>query len=206
MTSEPPCDWRNNPAKEPGERTRVARLPDTDGAGEIARRIRERRGGALRPLDRMLLHSPQLADGWNSLLGAVRSRMELPADIRELVILRIAVLNHAAYEWAAHEPEARRAGLDDAELAELRRPVPELGRRRGRVIAYTDAMTRDIRVPDEVFDALRGEFTDAELVELTATVAAYNMVSRFLVALDVQEPLPPAGAVPPQEGDQQPVP
>ncbi|WP_030612371.1 carboxymuconolactone decarboxylase family protein [Streptomyces fulvoviolaceus] len=166
----------------------MARLPDTDGAGEIAQRIRERRGGTLRPLDRMLLHSPQLADGWNSLLGALRGRLELPADIRELVILRIAVLNRAPYEWTAHEPDARRAGLGDGELDELRREKPHLDIRQGRVIAYTDAMTRDIHVPDELFDALRADFTDAELVELTATVAAYNMVSRFLVALDVQSP------------------
>ncbi|MEV2214161.1 carboxymuconolactone decarboxylase family protein [Streptomyces sp. NPDC050997] len=163
----------------------MARLPDTEGTGDIAHRIRDRRGGALRPLDRMLLHSPQLADGWNSLLGAVRGRMELPADIRESVILRIAVLNRAPYEWTAHEPEARRAGIDDDQLAELRRPAPDLDERLRRVIAYTDAMTRDIHVPDELFDALRADFTDAELVELTATVAAYNMVSRFLVALDV---------------------
>lgn len=163
----------------------MARLPDTDGTGDIAERIRARRGGALRPLDRMLLHSPQLADGWNSLLGAVRGRLQLPADIRELVVLRIAVLNRAPYEWTAHEPEARRAGLGDAELTELRREKPELDARRTRVIAYTDAMTRDVHVPDALFDALRGDFTDAELVELTATVAAYNMVSRFLVALDV---------------------
>ncbi|MER6957005.1 MULTISPECIES: carboxymuconolactone decarboxylase family protein [unclassified Streptomyces] len=163
----------------------MARLPETEGAGEIAHRVRERRGGALRPLDRMLLHSPQLADGWNTLLGAIRGRLELPADIRESVILRIAVLNRAPYEWTAHEPEARRAGLSDSDLTELRREKPEFDERRQRVIAYTDAMTRDVHVPDEVFDALRAHFTDAELVELTATVAAYNMVSRFLVALDV---------------------
>ncbi|MFJ8110912.1 carboxymuconolactone decarboxylase family protein [Streptomyces sp. NPDC096132] len=163
----------------------MARLPDTEGTGEIAARIRDRRGGALRPLDRMLLHSPQLADGWNSLLGAIRARLELPADVRESVILRIAVLNSAPYEWTAHEPEARRAGLGDAELTELTREKPEADARMSRVIAYTDAMTRDIHVPEELFDALRADFTDAELIELTATVAAYNMVSRFLVALDV---------------------
>ncbi|MGI5459981.1 carboxymuconolactone decarboxylase family protein [Streptomyces sp. CA-249302] len=163
----------------------MARLPDADGTDEIAQRIRARRGGTLHPLDRMLLHSPELADGWNSLLGAIRGRLQLPPDIRELAILRIAVLNKAPYEWTAHEPDARRAGLGDAELAELHQEKPEFDDRRRRVIAYTDAMTRDVQVPDGLFDALREDFTDAELVELTATVAAYNMVSRFLVALDV---------------------
>ncbi|MFE6823374.1 carboxymuconolactone decarboxylase family protein [Streptomyces sp. NPDC057690] len=165
----------------------MARLPDTDGTGEVAHRVRARRGGALRPLDRMLLHSPELADGWNTLLGAIRGRLRLPPDIRELVILRIAVLNRAAYEWSAHEPEARGAGLSDADLAELRRERPDFDERRRRVIAYTDAMTRDVQVCAESFDALRVHFTDVELVELTGTVAAYNMVSRFLVALEVQE-------------------
>ncbi|MEU0840617.1 carboxymuconolactone decarboxylase family protein [Streptomyces sp. NPDC005962] len=167
----------------------MARIPDgdADGAGVIADRIRERRGGTLHPLDRMLLHSPRLADGWNSLLGAVRQRMALPDDIRELVILRIAVLNRAPYEWAAHEGPARAAGLGDAELAALREEDPPLDPRRRRVIAYTDAMTLDVQVPDGLFDALRPHFTDAELVELTATAAAYNMVSRFLVALHIQE-------------------
>ena len=48
-------------------------------------------------------------------------------------------------------------------------------------------MTKDVRVPDEVFDVLKAEFSDKEVVEITATVAAYNCVSRFLVALDVGE-------------------
>ena len=46
-------------------------------------------------------------------------------------------------------------------------------------------MTRDVEVPDEVFEPLRAEFDAKGLVELVATVAAYNMVSRFLVALRV---------------------
>ncbi|MHC3473587.1 carboxymuconolactone decarboxylase family protein [Streptomyces sp. 7R007] len=172
----------------------MARLPGTDGSGDVAGRIRARRGGDLRPLDRMLLHSPQLADGWNSLLGAIRQRISLPADIRELVILRIAVLNRADYEWTAHEADARAAGLSEAQLAALRAEDAGaracLDERQCRVLAYTDAMTRDVHVPGEVFDAVRAHFTTPELVELTATVAAYSMVSRFLVALDVELPVP----------------
>ncbi|KAK4994839.1 hypothetical protein LTR66_005219 [Elasticomyces elasticus] len=55
------------------------------------------------------------------------------------------------------------------------------------VLRYTDAMTLDVKVPDDVFAELKGHFTDREVVEITATVAAYNTVSRFLVALDVGE-------------------
>jgi len=55
------------------------------------------------------------------------------------------------------------------------------------VLAYTDAMTKNVKVPDDVFARLKKCFSDREVVEITATVGAYNCVSRFLVALDVGE-------------------
>ncbi|KAI0596321.1 hypothetical protein F4775DRAFT_564870 [Biscogniauxia sp. FL1348] len=48
-------------------------------------------------------------------------------------------------------------------------------------------MTRKVRVDDGLFEELRGLLSEREIVEITATVAAYNCVSRFLVALDVGE-------------------
>lgn len=48
-------------------------------------------------------------------------------------------------------------------------------------------MTRNVRVADETFDLLKSLFSEREVVEITATVACYNCVSRFLVALDVGE-------------------
>src|SRR6266700_1360047 len=87
----------------------VARLPAAAGDGEVAERIRARRGGTLYLLDELLLHSPPVADGWNQLLGAIRQRITLPAAIWVLVVLRIAVLNRAAYEWVTHRADARRA-------------------------------------------------------------------------------------------------
>ncbi|MFN0164338.1 MAG: carboxymuconolactone decarboxylase family protein, partial [Burkholderiales bacterium] len=49
----------------------------------------------------------------------------------------------------------------------------------------TDAMTREIRVPDGVFAAARAHFDEQEMVELTATIGGYNLVSRFLEAMQV---------------------
>lgn len=46
-------------------------------------------------------------------------------------------------------------------------------------------MTRDVQVSDATFDALRPHFNERAIVEITATVAAYNMVSRFLGALQI---------------------
>ena len=54
--------------------------------GDIADAIRQRRGGELLELDRMLLHNPDLASGWNNMFGAIRTKTSLPASIRELCI------------------------------------------------------------------------------------------------------------------------
>jgi len=64
------------------------------------------------------------------------------------------------------------------------------------VLAYTDAITREIHVPDGVFKIIRSLFDERAIVELTATVAAYNMVSRFLAALQIhsRDAVKPAAA------------
>ena len=67
--------------------TRVPGRYPIPGSSPVADRIRQRRGRrGLTPLDGTLLHSPPYADGWNTLLGAVRSGGRLPADIREAIV------------------------------------------------------------------------------------------------------------------------
>ena len=159
-------------------------------------------------LDRALLHSPPVASGWSSFGRAIRQQTSLSADIRELCICRIAILNGAAYEWEHHVPILKSEGkLSDDALEEVKErkawrgwenAVGEDGKEKGEVegrlserqravLAYADAMTISIKVSDDIFAWLRKLFDDREIVEITATVAAYNCVSRFLVALDVGE-------------------
>jgi len=177
----------------------MARLAYVAPDGDVTDRIRQRRGGKLTALDGVLLHSPPFADGWNGMLGAVRGASTLPADIRELAILRVASRNGADYEWVAHEPLARQAGLGDEQIAAIRvngggGAGGGLSPAQWAALAYADAMTMHVTVPDEVFDAVRAHFGEQELLELTVTVAAYNMVSRVLVALQVSPGEDPFGA------------
>ena len=165
--------------------------PDIDG--ELLRSIRSRRGGTLLNLDRQLLHSAPLARGWNSLMGAIRGQMLLEGALRELVILRVAVLNRAPYEFDQHAPVALAEGLSQAQVDAVRgwQDSALFDARARDVLAYTDAMTLNVQVPQALFDALRTHLSQREVVELTATVAAYNMVSRFLEALKIESEPPP---------------
>jgi alkylhydroperoxidase family enzyme len=168
----------------------MARIPypdiDRPDIAPLAARIKAERGGKMLNLYRMLLHSPPVAEGWLTFLTAIRQKLGLAARIRELVIMRVAVLNAAEYEFQAHLPFARAEGVSEAQLEGLRTGRYELFDERERAaLAYAEAMTRTIRVPDKVFAAVRHHFDDRETVELTATIGVYNLVSRFLEAVQL---------------------
>src|SRR5271170_3475343 len=172
------------------------RLPYVEPASPVTDAIRIRRGGQCNELDCTLLHSLPVAAGWNTFLGAIRTQTTIRADHRELAICRIAALNGAWYEWKHHYPLALEAGVDDALIQLVKKgkdwdldgmqDMP-VGTLRWTILRYVDAMTLNVTVSQQLFDDLRPWWTDQEIVELTAIIASYNMVSRFLVALDVGE-------------------
>lgn len=148
----------------------------------IVERVKARRSPRpLQALDLTLLHSPAVADGWNSFLGAIRTKTSLPDDIREIAICRVAVINEAWYEWAHHAPLAKAGGVNDAGLKILeegnlegKETSEELSKKQWAVVKYTDAMTRDVKVKDEAFEDLKKFFDEKEIVEITATVSFPN--------------------------------
>lgn len=168
----------------------MARLPYADlsspGAAPLVQRIVAERGSVLH-LYQMLLHSPPLAEGWLAFLTAVRQKLELPGDLRELVIMRVAHLNGAPYEAAQHVPYALREGLTQAQLDELAHwpHSTAFTATQRAVLALCDAVTRDIHFEPQLLQAVRECLGERQSVELVATISAYNMVSRFLEALAI---------------------
>ena len=158
----------------------------------IYERIKERRKPRpLIPLDLALLHNPNIADGFNTLLGAIRTKSSLSLAAMEIAVCYVAVLNNATYEWTAHAPLALKAGVKREALeAVLKGDVKNssvLTEEEIDVLEFTYQSTKNIEVGDELMEKLKSRYTDQQVVELTITVGAYNMVSRFLVALDVTE-------------------
>ncbi|CAD5371705.1 Carboxymuconolactone decarboxylase family protein [Rubrivivax sp. A210] len=169
----------------------MAHLPYADlahpEAAPLVERIVAERGSVLH-LYQMLLHSPPLAEGWLGFLTNVRQRLQLAGGLRELVIMRIAHLNGAPYEAQQHAPIAIQEGLSPAQLAALadwRAAAALFSPLQQAALALADTMTREIQVPRVQIEALRALLGEREVVELVGTIAAYNMVSRFLEALDI---------------------
>jgi len=143
--------------------------------------------GHINLLYQVLLNSAPLAQGWEKLLTAIRNHNSLPADLREMVMVRVAVLNRAPFEIEAHVPLARKAGVSEAKIEALRadEPGPAFTPLERAVLALTDSMTRKVQVPDAIFEPLRKQFDARALLELVATIAGYNIVSRPLEALRI---------------------
>jgi len=143
--------------------------------------------GRISPLYRVLLNSPEIAQGWESLLTAVRNRSSLPPSLRELIIMRVAVLNRAQYEFDAHRPHAITAGLSEEQIDLILQDKITAGFSAVEILVMelTDVMTRDIQVPDALYDSVKSHFNDREILEVVTTISAYNMVSRLLNALHV---------------------
>jgi 4-carboxymuconolactone decarboxylase len=153
---------------------------------DVEARIMAERG-RLSLLYQVLLNSGPIASGWERMLTAVRNQTGVPANLRELIILRVAVLNGARFEYDAHVPHAQKAGVDIDKIDGVKQDVlPDVFAPLERlVLALTDTMTRDIVVPDDLMNRLQQHFDAKGTVEVVATIAAYNMVSRLLVALNV---------------------
>jgi AhpD family alkylhydroperoxidase len=171
----------------------MARVPlvDPNASPEIAalvEKIRGARGGQLHVFYQALLHSPDLAAAWFEFNNTVRFQTMLDDRTREIVIMRVATLTGCEYVWKVHETKyAAQAGLAPQQVAALRdwRKSGAFDAREQALLAYVDAMTQDVAVPDAVFAELRRHYGTRETAELTVLIGAYNMQTRVLRALDI---------------------
>ena len=155
---------------------------------ELIAKIKGARAGRLINIYRLMLHSPALASAWFDLNQAVRYGTEIDGQCRELAVIRVAILNNVEYVIRAHGPAyALKEGLTPEQVAALSdwQPSDLFDEKQRALLAYTDAVTRDIDVLDAVFAEVRQHFSERQVVELTMLIGAYNMLTRFLKALKV---------------------
>lgn len=145
---------------------------------------------------RVWLCRPALAESIENLGRSLRFGGTLPAALRELAILITARHWGASYEWIAHEPHARSAGLDDAAIDAVRHRQRPEGAGAGALAVYDVCVELHTRhgLSDETFASTVAELGHDGVVELVALIGYYTMVAMTLNAFRV--PLPD-GAAPP---------
>jgi alkylhydroperoxidase family enzyme len=118
----------------------------------------------------------------------VRYGTEIDGQSREIAVIRVAILNNVEYVQQAHGPAyALKEGLTPEQVTAISdwQPSKLFNASQRALLAYTDAMTREIDVPDVVFAEVRKHFSQRQTVELSMLIGAYNMLTRFLKALKV---------------------
>lgn len=149
--------------------------------------IEESRGGVRGPF-RVLLNSPEIAGRTGQLGAYIRFESQLPGTVRELAILTTAREFNCAYEWAAHVPIAKEEGVREEaiEVVADRKSVTHLDEIESVIVRYGRELFEEYSVSDETYQGAAEQFTDQQLVELTATMGYYTMIACTLNAFNLQ--------------------
>jgi AhpD family alkylhydroperoxidase len=111
----------------------------------------------------------------------------LDAKLRELIKIRASQINGCAYCLAMHTRDARKLGESDERihLLDAWREAPIFTARERAALAWTEALTlvAQTHVPDDVYAEVRKQFSEKEIVDLTAAVAAINTWNRIAISL-----------------------
>ena len=111
----------------------------------------------------------------------------LPADLVELVYLRVSQINNCAYCLDMHTRDLIKKGVPVEKLA-LVQAWAEAGKlfseRERAALAWTETVTRvaETGVPDDAFQAARGIFEEKELVDLTIAISLMNSYNRMAIS------------------------
>ena len=145
-----------------------------------------------------LLRSPDMARRAFDLLDYLRFKTSVNKRLNEFAILIQARIANAQYEWWAHEPIARCAGLADAVMDELkacRRPT-SMQADEALVYDYCVQLTLNHRVSDALWQRMVSEMGEQVAIDLTVLSGTYVMVAMLLNATQVDIP---NGGKPPLE-------
>jgi AhpD family alkylhydroperoxidase len=120
-------------------------------------------------------------------LEAYLHATNLGAPLLQLVKLRASQINGCAYCIDMHSKDARAAGETEQRLYSLDawHETPFYNDRERAALAWTEAVTnvKEGHVPDEVFAAVREQFSETDLVDLTLAVATINSWNRLSISL-----------------------
>ncbi len=147
------------------------------------------RGTIIGPL-RAAIHNPELAAAWSALGEVLRFRTCLPKRLNELAIITTARRYTSQIEWWVHARAAAEAGLPAAVIAAIQAGrAPHLDEAAdAEIYAFTRAIHLQAQAPPAAYDAIVARWGARGVVDLTALIGYYTMVSFTLNAHEI--PLP----------------
>ncbi len=153
----------------------------------VFERLRQRWGKVLN-LYRILAWSPELVQSWAAFAWSMRFDLKVSRRSRELLVIRIADLLGATYEYGHHLPMAREAGVSDEQIAALPdwRRSALFGEEDRAVLALADDLAALPGAKQETMAQLRRAFDERQCVELLVTGSFYCGVARIVNSAQVE--------------------
>ena len=135
---------------------------------------------------KVLAHHPKLVKRWTPFAGHVLGKQTLPFRDRELLILRIGWLNQAEYEFAQHELIAKRGGLSDADVENIKKgPGGGWSAHEAALMQAADDLFENSVFADATWAVLTKSYSTEQLMDVVFTVGQYNLVSWALNSFGV---------------------
>lgn len=105
--------------------------------------------------------------------------------LREIAVLRVALLAKCEYEWEHHVGMGRDAGLSDDDIAGIERgkATDELDR---AVLSAVDELHRDDVVSDATWTALSAHLEEQQLMDLIFTIGCYSALAMAINSFGVE--------------------
>jgi 4-carboxymuconolactone decarboxylase len=169
------------------DKPRVLPLADDEWSAE--QRDLLTKGKAVRVLNifRTLVRHPDLYRSWLP-FGQHLFKSTLDARERELLILRVGHLANSGYEFHQHVAIAKRIGMSDAEIAQIKEgPSAAAWAPFDRILLQaTDELVDDKFISHDTWGKLAERYNEKQILDLIFTVGQYVMVSMALNSLGVQ--------------------
>lgn len=136
----------------------------------------------------LLANHPELARAFHTFNGHVLFATTLSPRQRELLVLRVAAVRGAAYEWAQHVVLAGDAGLDDEDVERIGRgpDSPGWSPLDAAMVRAVDELVAGATISGPTWAVLADHLDDRQLMDLVFTVGAYDVLAMAFRAFGVE--------------------
>ena len=171
-----------------GKKARVAPIDPADWTPEVRKWLDPNGSGrSVAAIYRTYAHHLKMDIPRTAVSEHIRQRSTLSPVIRELLIMRIGWLCRSEYEWAAHAPAGRRAGMSEGDVQHvIAGPGSGADVLTDALLRASDELHRDDVISDATWSALASRLDAKQLLDVLTTSGGYRMVSMALNTLGVQ--------------------
>ncbi len=147
-----------------------------------------------------LAHHPELARAYHTLNGHLLFASTIEPRERELLILRVAAVRRAVYEWRQHVVIAGDVGLSSDDVVRIAAgpEAPGWSALDAAMLRAVDELIADASITDDTWASLAAEFDERQLMDLVFTVGAYDLLAMAFRSFQIEPDadLPDDGLVP----------